>query len=358
MMTGAPEPTPHGPHPEARPSPSPRAIPGTGGEETHGFCVALLRTGKPARVYGDSPSTFIPTLQESSLAWVNFAVKDMQKEGEMIATLLGFSGSIVGQLLSERLSAYEDLDTELGLLLPVVKVKGLDVEALPLIILVRQGLVLTIHQEEKVTRLAKFARYADTFMRKIPGDLPVVDRQTILLTRIINENNDRNFDGLRTIEEQGELLNRFLIDPEAPATELGPEIYRMKTALIQYLDSLWATLTVIQSLRWGDAEMITDDSQLLARIGIMGDEVNRHIQLSEHMSNVLASGLEVLQSIYNNQLQRLNNKLAFAVAIMTILGTAVLVPNTLATILSNPAFAMERADVAWYTALLVASTIV
>ncbi|MCX6657387.1 MAG: magnesium transporter CorA, partial [Euryarchaeota archaeon] len=59
---------------------------------------------------------------------------------------------------------------------------------------------------------------------------------------------------------------------------------------------------------------------------------NRQISLSEHMSEVLASGLEVLQAIYNNQLQILNNRMALTITWLTILGTAVLVPNTLATI--------------------------
>ena len=47
---------------------------------------------------------------------------------------------------------------------------------------------------------------------------------------------------------------------------------------------------------------------------------------------MLASGLEVLQSLYNNQLQILNNRMSLTMTWLTILGTAVLVPNTLATI--------------------------
>ena len=43
---------------------------------------------------------------------------------------------------------------------------------------------------------------------------------------------------------------------------------------------------------------------------------------------------------------------------LTILGTAVLVPNTLATILSNPAFNMGPQDSGWYIALLVVSTVI
>jgi magnesium transporter len=91
-------------------------------------------------------------------------------------------------------------------------------------------------------------------------------------------------------------------------------------------------------------------------MGILAEDVNRQIGLAEHMSDVLASGLEVMQSIYNNQLQILNNKLALVVAYLTIIGTAVLVPNTLATIFGNSAFNMDSSDIGWYTALLVVST--
>jgi len=68
---------------------------------------------------------------------------------------------------------------------------------------------------------------------------------------------------------------------------------------------------VINSLRYGDAETITDNQKLLQHIGILGDDINRQIALSEHMSEVLVSGLEVIQTIYNNQLQMLNIVLRF-----------------------------------------------
>jgi len=163
---------------------------------------------------------------------------------------------------------------------------------------------------------------------------------------------------LREVEAQGDELSKNLLDPMAPRGLIAPDIHNMKHALISYLDTLWATLDVINSLRHGDAELITDSPKLLARIGILSDDVNRHIALSEHMSEVLASGLEVLQSIYNNQLQMLNNRLALVMTWLTILGTGVLVPNTLATILSNPAFALGPEDKGWYSVLLIASTVI
>ena len=99
-------------------------------------------------------------------------------------------------------------------------------------------------------------------------------------------------------------------------------------------------------------------AELLDQVGALAEDVNRQIELSEHLSDVLSSGLEVLQSIYNNQLQVLNNKLALVVTYLTIIGTALLVPNTLATVLGNPAFNMGASDRGWFIILLVGSTIV
>lgn len=337
--------------PVAAPTPPPAPRP----EEERGICVAITHAGKPCRLSGASPSAFIETLDQAGIAWVNFAVDDLAKDGELAATMLGFSGSLVSILLKHDQGAYEDLETEVGLRLPVVRVEGLQVHVLPLLVLVRKGLVLTLHEAGKVTRIQKFARYADTFMRKIPAEAPWNDKLTTVLTRIINENNERNFDGLRIIEDEGDKIGEALASAKADRQALGVRIYEMKHALIQYLNALWGSLDVIQSLRYGDAECISDDETLLARVGILADDVQRHIQLSEHMSEVLASGLEVVQSIYNNQLQVLNNRLAFVVAWLTLLGTAVLVPNTLATIAGAMGIAPQ--DEPLFLVVLAASTV-
>lgn len=322
------------------------------------ICVALpIAGGKPIKSVGDNPSDFIPLLKQSSVAWLNFPVKDVNKDADIIATSLGFSSTLVPTILPNYLSAYEDRETEMGLMLPAVTVNKFDVLISPILILIRKDLIVTIHNDN-VKRLIRFSRYADAFMRKIKPHIALEDKLSMILTRIIDENNNNNFDHLRELEAQGDELAKRLLDTMTPRGIIAPDIYNMKHALICYLDTLWATLDVINSLRHGDAELITDNPKLLAQIGILSDDINRHISLSEHMSDVLASGLEVLQSIYNNQLQILNNRLAFVMTWLTILGTAVLVPNTLATIFSNSAFNMGPGDKIWYLVFLIISTVV
>jgi len=318
------------------------------------FYVSLSKDGVTTKVESDNVSEIVSLLKEDALEWMDFTVENINEDSFFIATSLKFSLQLVASVLTERYSSYEDLDSELGLMLPAVRVERFDVKVYPLLILIRKNLIITIHPKE-VVRLAKIYRYADIFMKKIRQDLPWMDKLTILLTRIIDENNQKNFNGLRMIEEEGDELGKYMVE-KAPRTKIGNDIYKMKHALITYLNTLWASWDVINSLRYGDAETITDNQKLLQRIGILGDDINRQIALSEHMSEVLASGLEVLQTIYNNQLQMLNNRLAFIATWLAVLATAGLVPNTLATIFGIGKI-NDLIDWPWIITILILSTI-
>lgn len=324
--------------------------------ELPAVCISIQSNEKPIRLTGESPGEFVEVLAKANLSWVNFAVDDLQRDGARIAGLLGFSGGLVDSLMAGPFRNYEDRETEFGLRLPVVRVTGTEVTTLPLLLLCRWGLILTIHEKGKVLRMVRFARYADTFMRKIPADRPMPDKLTILLTRLLNENNERNFEGLRYIQEQGDLISANVLDTSQSREYVAKQVYTVKHALIQYLDALWQMLDVIHSLRYGDAELVSDDETLLQRMGILGDDVNRQIQLTEHTTEVLVSGLEVLQSVYNNQLQMLNNRLALVVAWLTILGTAILVPNTIATTM-GPITDFQGAERTAYLLFYISATV-
>jgi len=319
------------------------------------FCVAMLKNGSTLKLEGDVHE-FLPTLKEADFAWINVQVSDLKEEGMKVASILGFKPSIIQELASQRFSGYDDHTTELGLLLPAVRVTELEVEINKLMILIKSNIVVTIHGEH-VTRLVKFARYAVTFFKKVPKNLDDVDKISLVLVRILDENNERNFDGIRSIQEQGEEISKYLIETTKFREELGKDIYKMKHALISYLEALWASLDVVHYLRYGDAELITDDPIILQKVGMLSTDLTRQISISEQMSTVLASGLEVLQSIYNNQLQMLNNRLAAVVLWLTVLGTAVLVPNTIATIFGVAPIAEH---VEWHTIVwvIVLSTVV
>lgn len=340
----------------AKESPGACAVPGDGSKVTgsRAVCVALPHAGKPVRVLGNNVSEFISTLQNSTMAWINFTVDDLVKDGSEIALRLGFSDSLIPTVMKGYYAAFEDRDTEMAIMVPAVRIQKLDLQSFPLIILVRKDLIVTIHSCD-VERLVLFSRYADSYMRKLPTEMSQSDKLTLLLVRILDENNTYNFEHLRDIEEQADDMSEMLLDQNTKRMDIGKRIYAMKHTLITYLNTLWRTLDVIHSLRYGDAQLISDNPKTLAKIGLLAEDVNRQIALSEHMSEVLASGLEVLQTLYNNQLQILNNRMALTMTWLTILGTAVLVPNTLATIAGSFS-GMTRNNLFFYIFLLVWST--
>jgi magnesium transporter len=331
--------------------------------EKRWFCVAICSDGKVFMDDADSVASFLEPLHEATIAWVDYRTgsKDFDKDARLASTLLGFSDQLISSLSKENHSLYEDLDTEMGLKLPSVQIRieqFTEVQAHTTILFLKKNFILSIHSLDVDRRFKRLRRYSDRILKRIPADLPTEDKLTTLLIRIIDQNNDRNFEHLRQIEEQGDQLNKKLMNPETPRSLLGPEIYGMKHALITYLNALWETVDVVHDVRYGDADLITSDIRLLERVGLLSTDINNQIGLAEHLSEVLASGLEVLQSIYNNQLQVLNNRMALIMTYLTVLGTAVLVPNTLATIFSNSAFSLGPQDIGWYSALLIISTIV
>jgi magnesium transporter len=318
-------------------------------------CVAISSGQKPVKVYGDMPSEFREIVQTCNVAWINFAVADLEKDGTEISSMFGFSDTLVSSLLKGFYSNYEDREVELGLMIPAVRIRGLEIKTYNLIILIRKNLILTMHNEG-VTRFIQFSRYADTFLRKLPENMAPEDKLTNMLVRILDENNNRNFEQLREIQDQGDKMAEFLSNPRSPREKAGRSIYEMKHALIEYLNSMWRTNDVLNSIRYGDANVITDNPKVLIKVGLLIEDVNRQISLAEHMSDVLASGLEVLQTIYNNQLQTLNNRMTLAVAWLTILGTALLVPNTIATFFGSIQ-GLDSKTLLWYVLIMALATI-
>lgn len=66
----------------------------------------------------------------------------------------------------------------------------------------------------------------------------------------------------------------------------------------------------------------------------------------------------MLQPIYHNQLQILNNKLALLGAYPALIATALLVPNTIATVAGNSMFQFSAGHIPLYLATITIATII
>jgi len=336
------------------------------------FCISLEYSGKTFRKEAESPASFLEMIDRSLVTWVDYTTDDPYNDLPSVAGQMGFCEACISSLsMSDQLN-YQDFDNELWMRFPSVQIRGNDVKAHPFLILLRKNLVLTLHVRLVDKRFIRLRRYSETIIRKIPLEARPDDKLTILLSRIIDANNDSNFRHLRAIEEFGDELNRDLMDQNTNKSQLGPKIYEMKHALIIYMNSLWESVDVLQTIRYGDAELLTDDPKLANIFSVMVDQVKSQIGLSEHMSEVLASGIEATQAIYNNQLTIannqltisnnqltiLNNRLAKLAAYLAVVGTALLIPNTIATILGNAVWVLGPESIVPYLILMVGTTVI
>jgi len=335
------------------------------------FCMGLESSGKTFKQDAESATNFLDIVNKSKVAWVDYVTDDPMKDLSVVAAQMGFTEGFISNLSCCDQLNYQDFDTEMWLSFPSIQIRGTEVKAYPLIILIRKNLVLTIHVRLVDKRFIRLRRYSETILKKIPIDIAPEDRLTILLSRILEANNDSNFRHLRVIEEFGDELNRDLMNQTTDKAMLGPKIYMMKHALIIYLNALWESVDVLQAIRYGDAELLTDDQKIVNLFAVMVEQVKSQIGLSEHMSEVLASGIEATQAIYNNQLTIannqltisnnqltiFNNRLAKLVAYLTIIGTALLIPNTIGTILCNSVWVYGPESLGLYLLLMIGATL-
>jgi magnesium transporter len=336
------------------------------------FCTGLDVSGHTIRQEAESPASFMEIPNRSVITWVDYITDDPVKDLPVVAAQMGFTEAFISNLSCCDQLNYSDFDTEMWLTFPAIQIRGTDVKAYSLVVLLRKNLVVTFHPRLIDKRFLRLRRYSETILRKIPTDIKSEDRLTILLSRILEANNDSNFRHLRIIEEFGDELNKDLMDKDVDKSVLGPKIYEMKHALIVYLNALWESVDVLQAIRYGDAELLTDDPKLVNLSAAMVEQVKSQIGLSEHMSEVLASGIEATQAIYNNQLTIANNQLTISnnkltmhnnnlskvVAYLTILGTAILIPNTIATVLGNSVWVLGPDFLLSYLALMFSATVV
>jgi magnesium transporter len=335
------------------------------------FCISLDCSGKTFKQEADSHTAFLDLVNRSMVAWVDYITDDPLKDLPVVAAQMGFSEPFISNLSCCDQLNYQDFDNEMWMSFPSIQIRGTQVKPYPLLVLIRKNTVFTIHMRLVDKRFIRLRRYSEAILKKIPVDVKPEDKLTILLSRIVDANNDSNFRHLRVIEEFGDELNRDLMDQQTDKSQLGPKIYEMKHALIIYMNALWESVDVLQAIRYGDAELLTDDPKVVNLFSVMVEQVKSQIGLSEHMSEVLASGIEATQAIYNNQLTTannqltisnnqltvLNNRFAKLAAYLTIVGTALLIPNTIATMLGNSVWVYGPENLFLYLILMIGATL-
>ncbi|HLE34724.1 MAG TPA: CorA family divalent cation transporter [Nitrososphaerales archaeon] len=259
-----------------------------------------------------------------TVSWTECIVDDIPEGAKEVTKALGIAMD-PSILLGSYLSGYEDRGEILGLMFPVIMFAGSRVRPTPMLIYISKDHIVTI-QDEHAGKILKLSDYASTFFRKLPTQPEEwAERQTTLLIRIIDELSEHNFTVLRMIVESAEQIEIDLAGLRQIPRDLSVEMSNIKTSVMRFLNAIWATHTTVHSLRYGDPDMVSDNDTILAKFDVILAGLERQIEMSEHVLAVLTAGMNVLQT-------EVSNKLGSFLLWLTVIGTAILVPNTLATI--------------------------
>lgn len=316
----------------------------------HIYVSAISKKGDPSRAIVENTSQAIEFIKNSRLSWLNFIIGDISLGLEAVYTDMKLTLS-PSTLLSGYLSSYEDNSDILGLMLPIARVEKGEVNTTPLIIYLTKNRLITIH-DEYTEHLLRFAKYSDKFMRKLPVGDVWQDSQTFLLARVIDEVAERNFKSLHSIIEQAELIQLELARSKTHPKKLSLEIFNMKQSVLTFLNAVWAIRDVVHSLRYGDSDMVSDNSEVLVKFDIILADLDRQLSMAEHVLELLSGGMSVLQTMFQANLQSMSNRMTTVLLWLTIIGTAILVPNTLATIYGIPYLPLKSNGDNWVLIVL------
>jgi magnesium transporter len=307
--------------------------------------VAGIQDGTPYKKPTVQLEEAAKIIHIGTLTWIECVVDNIPTETPKILEILGITMD-PSLLLSGYVSNYDDREDTLGIMLPFVITANNFIQTSPLLIFIKKDLVVTIHDDYggKITRLYN---YSNTLLRKLPQEPDKwAERQTLLLARIIDELCETNFSILRVIVERAEQLEVDLAGSRQVERDIPLELSEMKTSNLTYLNAIWATYDTVHNLKYGDAETISDDPTILAKFEIILGRLDRQIQMSENVTQMISTGTEVLQTA-------ITNKMTILVIWWTVAGTAELVPNTIATVMGL--LPNHEAFIAWELAIIIGS---
>ena len=169
----------------------------------------------------------------------------------------------------------------------------------------------------------------------------------MLLFRLLDEVSETNFSVLRSIVERAEQVEIDLAGSRQISRDLSLELSNMKRSVLSFLNAVWATHDIIKNLKYGDPDMISDDDDVLEKFEVILGTLDRQIQMAENVLEVISTGITAMNTESSNRLTKL-------IVWLTVAATAVLVPNTLATIFGIPDLEISYT---WVIPVLILATV-
>jgi len=156
------------------------------------FCIILSKDGRIDRQIDRPLEEYLAAIPTASIAWIDYSTKDDAREIEQLAQAAGFTKLPIPKALHRFLLGIRGLRHGTRDHAPLGHHQKRHHDGSPALCLNPGKLHITVHSED-INRLLRFSRYAQPFFKRI-SSMCTCDKITLMLERIIDENNDRNFE--------------------------------------------------------------------------------------------------------------------------------------------------------------------
>jgi hypothetical protein len=108
------------------------------------LCTGLESSGRTIRQEAER-RRLSEILNRSMITWVDYITDDPAKDLPVVAAQMGFSEPFIANLACCDQLNYSDFDTEMWLTFPTIQIRGNDVKAHSMVVLMRKNLIVTFH---------------------------------------------------------------------------------------------------------------------------------------------------------------------------------------------------------------------
>ncbi len=263
---------------------------------------------------------------ESRRGKFDFLWIDAQGEQEASEALqqLKISEVFRARLFEKSFSRYESFEHFSYIYYRLMSSDSVEAQPVPLSVFMGKDYILTAHLASDIPEKV-FQNFSALVQRKRIST-------SLVLWKLLDFAVTRNGRIIEVIEDAMETMEEDVI-----AGKFRTEsIFRLKRALIANNKVAWHGRELVMNFKKGVVSFVDSTHAFLPLYDDLYDDLVYQLDISETLREVLTDSLNIHVSVISNNLNRSIQRLTHVTVVLTVLATAALVPNTVATIFGIP----------------------
>lgn len=263
---------------------------------------------------------------ESRRGKFDFLWIDAQGEEEAAAALaqMKLSDDFKARLFEKSFSRYESFEHFSYIYYRLMSSDSIEAQPVPLSVFLGKDYILTAHLASDIPEKV-FQNLQSLVQRKRISP-------SLVLWKLMDYAVTRNGRIIEVIEDAMETMEEEVI-----AGRFRTEsIFRLKRALIANNKVAWHGRELVLNFKKGVVSFVNSTRAFIPLYDDLYDDLVYQLDVSENLREVLTDSLNIHVSVISNKLNRSIQRLTHVTVVLTVVATAALVPNTVATIFGIP----------------------